>query len=243
MAPATLGVHRPRHTVPGPPDRGHTTIGPLLSGTCTHNKPAHTSAAHPCDPAASSAAPCAASCGSMRRYRLPEGPAGAAAARLRRGAIEDAAVEAAAAAAEELAEAVKPAGCEGEGARGEQEDPIPPRRPLQSRRPPGRKGQGPHMSFKKAISAPSLTEAFVERWRASHAVKPHSMKDPESHGSGGHKRTCQWCYYACGRSRALSDPSASPKPKRCSTASNATAVRMCSASCWNEFHDCVPCEE
>ena len=85
-----------------------------------------------------------------------------------------------------------------------------------------------------------LTEAYVTRCRALHASKAHTMVDPLATGS---RRTCQWCYYnwvAAGL-RGEERPKRGPQTKEVIHCVECN-VRLCSASCWNAFHDCVPYE-
>ena len=66
------------------------------------------------------------------------------------------------------------------------------------------------------------------------------MVDPEWHGTGA-RRTCQWCYYnwvAAGL-RGEERPKRWPQTKEIIHCVECN-VRLCSASCWNAFHDCVP---
>ena len=94
---------------------------------------------------------------------------------------------------------------------------------------------------KSPVSAAQLTEPYVTRCRALHATKPHTMKDPDPVPAGKAAKTCQWCYYAW----VVADQKGEDRPARYPQIKERLHciecdVRLCSASCWNAFHDCVP---
>ena len=92
---------------------------------------------------------------------------------------------------------------------------------------------------KSPVSAAQLTEPYIDRCRAQHAAKPHTMRDPDPVPTGSAKKTCQWCYYAWNVAAPEDRPLRYPQNKEVLHCIECD-VRLCSASCWNAFHDCVP---
>lgn len=89
----------------------------------------------------------------------------------------------------------------------------------------------------KAPNATRMTEGFIERTRAMYASKPHGMVDGVRHGSFNQYRDCQWCKW-----KWIQAGKPKPKPQLSGIIwCVGCSVGLCSASCWNEFHDCAPC--
>ena len=65
------------------------------------------------------------------------------------------------------------------------------------------------------------------------------MRDPDPVPTGSQKKTCQWCYYNWNVAAKDNRPKRYPQNKEVLHCIECD-VRLCSASCWNAFHDCVP---